>query len=98
MAIVVEHAEQATVRTGKDGFLPLVQCDQCDKIITRGVEGRAAWKRTERETYREVLLLHQDCFETIQEKRGMRLKSMPLGELARSLVHNLKAGENSSGT
>lgn len=98
MAIVVEHAEKATVRKGKDGFLPLAQCDECDRVITRGVEGRAAWKRTDRETYREVLLLHQDCFETLQEERGMRLKSMPLGEFARSLAHNLKAGETDSGT
>lgn len=94
MAVVVEHAEKATVRKGKDGFLPLARCERCGNIITRGVEGRAAWKRKEQERYRQVLLLHQGCFEKIQEERSMRLKSMPLGEFARSLAHNLKADDS----
>lgn len=93
MAVVVEHVEKATVRQGKNGFLPLARCDSCGNIITRGVEGRAAWKRKEQERYREVLLLHQGCFEKLQEKRGRRLRSMPLGDFTRSLVHNLKAAD-----
>lgn len=92
MAVVVEHAENATVRKGKDGFLPLARCDHCGNIVTRGVEGRAAWKRKEQERYREVLVLHHGCFEKIQEERGTRLKSMPLADFARSFAHNLKAG------
>jgi hypothetical protein len=97
MALVVEYAKNATVRKGKDGFLPLAQCDHCDGIITRAVEGRAAWKREESETYREVQLLHQGCFETLQENRSRRLKSMPLGEFAQQFVHNLKAGGTDEG-
>lgn len=92
MAFVVEHADKATVRKGKDGFLPLAQCDRCGNIITRGVEGRAAWKRKEEERYRDVLLLHLGCFEKLQEERGTRFRSMPLGDFARSFAHNLKAG------
>lgn len=92
MTVVVQYAKNATVRKGKDGFLPLTQCDHCDGIITRGVDGRAAWKREDTEAYREVQLLHQGCFETLQENRSRRLKSMPLGEFAQNLVHNLKAG------
>lgn len=56
MAVVVEHAENATVRKGKDGFLPLAQYDHCDGIITRAVKGRAAWKREDTEANREVQL------------------------------------------
>lgn len=97
MAVVVELAEKATVRTGADGFLPLTRCDHCGNIITRGVEGRAAWKRKEQERYREVLLLHHGCFERIQEERGRRLRSMPLGDFGRSLVHNLKADAEERG-
>lgn len=92
MTVVVQYAKNATVRKGRDGFLPLAQCDHCDGIITRGVEGRAAWKREDTEAYREVQLLHQGCFDALQENRSRRLKSMPLGEFARHFVHNLKAG------
>lgn len=97
MTLVVQYAKNATVRKGKDGFLPLAQCDHCDGIITRGVEGRAVWKRKDTETYREVQLLHQGCFETLRENRSTRFKSMPLGEFARHLVHNLKAGATDEG-
>lgn len=97
MTVVVQYAKNATVRKGKDGFLPLAQCDHCDGIITRAVEGRAAWKREDLEAYREVQLLHQGCFETLQENRSRRLKSMPLGGFARHLAHNLKAGGTTEG-
>lgn len=97
MAFVVERAEKATVRSGKDGFLPLARCEHCGNIITRGVEGRAAWKREETQRYRDLLLLHQGCYEAIQEKRNMRLRSMPLSDLARHLAHNLKADTEEEG-
>lgn len=96
MPLIVQYAKNATVRKGQGGFLPLAQCDHCDGIITRAVEGRAAWKRENLEAYREVQLLHQGCFETLQENRSRRLKSMPLGEFVRSLAHNLKAGSTES--
>lgn len=93
MSLVVQHRPKATVRRGdRSGHLPLVQCDYCDEIVGKGDEGRVGWRRTETETYRQVVFLHEDCYERYQGKRDVELNSMSLVDFARHLAHNLQVG------
>lgn len=92
MPVVVRQLEKATVkRGGPDGFCPLVKCEYCDQSIEPGSDGRAGWKRKATAAYREVTFLHDDCLKPFQEKKNTRLKTMPLDDFARHLVHNLSA-------
>lgn len=91
MALVVQQRQKATVKKGgPGGFLPLVQCDYCEEVVDRGANGVVGWKRSETETYRRVLFLHDDCAEDYQDGRNVRLKTMALGNYVRFLGHNLK--------
>lgn len=76
MTVSIERLDAPTVRReAREGYAPLLRCDDCGREIAKPANGRVAWRPEENATYLPVAFLHEGCVEAFEEQAGDRVEA-----------------------